>query len=89
MVYTDRIHLVADSIPELHEFAVKIGLHRNMYHGQKKGHPHYDLINLSFRSAAFHGGAIMVDKRKVLQVAKASVATIPTRARNRRQQDLL
>jgi len=31
MVYTDGIHLVADSLEELHEFAHKIGLKREWY----------------------------------------------------------
>lgn len=41
MVYTDGIHLVADSIEELHEFAQKIGLKRCWY--QSHRFKHYDL----------------------------------------------
>lgn len=52
MIYTDNIHLIADSIEELHGFAVKIGLKRCWFHnprrkstGSSKNHPHYDLVN--------------------------------------------
>ena len=42
MVYTDGVHLVADTEEELHKFAQKIGLKRSWY--QDKSHyPHYDL----------------------------------------------
>lgn len=41
MIYTDTIHLVADTISELHEFAWQMGL--TVFHGVKKGHPHYDV----------------------------------------------
>jgi hypothetical protein len=37
MVYIDKIHLVSDSINELHEFAKLIGLKKCYYHGFKKG----------------------------------------------------
>ncbi len=45
MLYTDGIHLIADSIEELHTFANSIGLNRNYFYGKRKGHPHYDLTN--------------------------------------------
>ena len=43
MVYVDRVHMVADSLKELHSFAEKIGLKRHFFEGVRKGHPHYDL----------------------------------------------
>ena len=43
MLYTDQTHLVADSLPELHEYAENIGLRRHYFEGIRKGHPHYDL----------------------------------------------
>lgn len=47
MIYTDNIHLVADSLEELHDYAEKIGLGRHRFEGVKKGHPHYDLTQES------------------------------------------
>jgi hypothetical protein len=45
MIYTDGVHMVADSLAELHAFASSIGLKRIYFHGVRKGHPHYDLTN--------------------------------------------
>lgn len=42
MIYTDGIHIVADSKVELHYFALKNGIKRQWYEGTMKGHPHYD-----------------------------------------------
>ena len=65
MVYTDKIHLVADSLDELHEFAIKIGLKRHYYHGVRKGHPHYDLLG-DMLGKAINAGAVIVDKKTIL-----------------------
>lgn len=45
MIYTDGTHLVAETLPELHNYAQSIGLKRHFFHGVRKGHPHYDLTN--------------------------------------------
>lgn len=45
MIYTDKIHVVADILIELHNFACGIGLNRNYFHGVRKKHPHYDVTN--------------------------------------------
>lgn len=42
MIYTDRTHLVADTLQELHEFAEKAGLKRKWFQGHGD-HPHYDI----------------------------------------------
>ena len=42
MIYTDKIHLIADSKNELHEFALKLGIYRHWYDANPK-HPHYDI----------------------------------------------
>ena len=42
MIYTDRSHLVADTLQELHEFAEKVGLKRKWFQDHKD-HPHYDI----------------------------------------------
>ena len=43
MIYTDKIHLIADSLQELHTFAEEQGIKRCWFEGVKKGHPHYDI----------------------------------------------
>lgn len=40
--WTQNCHLIADNIPELHEFAARLGLRREWF--QDKLVPHYDLI---------------------------------------------
>lgn len=42
MIYTDGIHIVADTKRELRDWADAEGINRAYYHGVRKGHPHYD-----------------------------------------------
>jgi hypothetical protein len=70
MIYTDNIHMVADSLQELHEFAFKIGLKLWFFHGVRKGHPHYDLTNELIRAKALEAGAIVVRSREILAKSK-------------------
>lgn len=56
MVYTDGVHLIADTIPELHEFACRIDLNLCWYKNTARAgnilkKPHYDLM-LAKRSRA-------------------------------------
>lgn len=53
MVFTDGVHMVANTVEELHEFAESIGLKRHFFHGVRKGHPHYDLTNERIRKIAW------------------------------------
>jgi hypothetical protein len=70
MIYTDGIHMVADSLEELHEFATRIGLKRIYFHGVRKGHPHYDLVTKKSKKAALEGGAVEVNRREILERSK-------------------
>lgn len=69
MTYTDGIHLVADSLEELHEFAKQIGIKRCWFHGIRKGHPHYDLPKWK-RDAAFLAQVQYRDSREILLRSK-------------------
>ncbi len=82
MIYTDGVHLVGDSLDELHSFTEKMGLNRCYYHGVRKGHPHYDLINknrkpvydkqgVEMRKKVVCNGAQVVDGRKILVISKS------------------
>ena len=42
MIYTDGIHLVGDSLQELHRFAHSVGLKREWFQ-EHPCHPHYDI----------------------------------------------
>ena len=70
-VYVDRLvdygwrhgpscHLIADSVDELIEFAVRMGLRPEWF--QPKSSPHFDL-NAEGRAAAISNGAIELDNR--------------------------
>jgi len=72
MVYTDKIHLVSDSINELHEFANLIELKKYYYHGFKKEHPHYDLTNNEILNKAINNGAIIKNSKEILLISKKS-----------------
>jgi len=43
MVFTDGIHIVADSLNELHQFCNTVGIKKCWFEGVEKGHPHYDI----------------------------------------------
>ena len=57
-------HLIADSIEELIEFAVSIGLRAEWY--QPKSSPHFDLT-ADGRAAAVHAGAIELGNREFVK----------------------
>lgn len=43
MLYTDGVHIVADTLREMHASCQnQLGISRSWYEGIKKGHPHYD-----------------------------------------------
>ena len=66
-VFTDGVHLVAETIPELHKFAKEIGLKHHFYHGKRKRHPHYDLTNEEIRKKAYDHGAIPMSARSIVK----------------------
>src|SRR5215203_1988298 len=56
-------HLIADSVPELMEFAVGMGLRPEWF--QAKSTPHFDLTADGRRIAVEHG-AIEIDQRQLV-----------------------
>jgi hypothetical protein len=56
-------HLIADSVDELIDFAVSIGLRAEWY--QPKSSPHFDLTEEG-RAAAVQNGAIELDNRALV-----------------------
>jgi hypothetical protein len=71
-VYTNGVHLVADSEEELHAFASLIGLKREWFQntGRAASHPHYDTIYSSKKKLAIKHGAIKIRPREILEKAK-------------------
>lgn len=69
-LYTDGVYLVSDrSIAELHQFAERVGLRRNRYHGERKGHPHYDLPRGWFPSI-LQAGVSPADRRDLVRALR-------------------
>ena len=68
MIYTDKVHLIADSIDELHEFAKEIGLKREWFQDNEK-HPHYDIWGVMVKRA-IKKGAIVVSSKEIIQIFK-------------------
>jgi hypothetical protein len=60
--YLQACHLTADTLEELHEFAISIGLSRSWFQDHRR-HPHYDLTN-GRRLKAVRLGAIEVSSRE-------------------------
>lgn len=71
MVYTDGVHMVADSVEELHKFAHKIGMRRHWFQDHPR-HPHYDLLGSMFKRAKSKG-ALVVNKREILMKSKSMI----------------
>lgn len=67
--YSKSCHLIADSLEELHEFAIKkVGLKRAWFQ-DKPGSPHYDL-NESKREVAVKAGAIELNRNNFIAKLK-------------------
>lgn len=71
MIYTDKIHLVADTLEELHNFAKTVGLKRRYFEGVRKGHPHYDLTNDTILSVVLNEKNVnIINTRYLLLISK-------------------
>lgn len=68
MIYTDGIHLVADSLTELHEFANQNEIKRCWFEGVKRGHPHYDIPKQ--RRDEIVKMSKMVSSKEILRISK-------------------
>lgn len=73
MVYTDGVHLVADTFKELHEFAVLIGLKKEWFQNNSK-HPHYDLMG-SKRMLAVNNGALVCDSKMIVEICNKNLVS--------------
>lgn len=69
MTYTDGVHLIADSVEELHRFAAGIGLRRAWFQGHPR-HPHYDLTTPRKRNQAVRHGARRVTSREIVKILR-------------------
>lgn len=61
-------HLVADTLPELHEFATRLGLRRSWFQASSR-YPHYD-VTVAVRDRALTMGAQMGERRQIIDCAK-------------------
>lgn len=68
MIYFDGIHIVADTLSELHEFAEKIGIKRCWFEGVRKGHPHYDAPK--WAKGLVRLNSAHVSSREILRISK-------------------
>ncbi|MFL6467439.1 MAG: DUF4031 domain-containing protein [Pyrinomonadaceae bacterium] len=71
-------HLIADSVKELKEFAIRIGMHVEWF--QPKSSPHFDLT-VEGRNIAIQNGAIELSNRefvaKIRELRKRRLAGEP------------
>jgi hypothetical protein len=63
-----RFHMCADSLQELHDFALKMNIKRCWYH-PVKSHPHYDITEEQRHHIIQHG-ALAISQKELLFVAK-------------------
>ena len=74
MVYTDGVHLIADTELELHSFAQNIGMRREWYQDNPR-HPHYDITSPKILDKAIRRGAKMIDSKQLLKIVNNSNRT--------------
>lgn len=67
MVYTDGVHLIADSWDELHAFAQGIGLKREWFQEHPR-HPHYDIITKTKVKKALARGAVKMQSVEMFRL---------------------
>lgn len=67
MVYTDKIHLIADTLEELHSFAANIGMKAEWFQNHKR-HPHYDIWGTMLKKA-LSSGAVVISSKDLVQKA--------------------
>ena len=61
-------HMLADSLTELHQFAVLLGLSRGLFH-RNASYPHYD-VTVLVRDRAIRYGALLSDRATIIGCAK-------------------
>jgi Protein of unknown function (DUF4031) len=61
-------HMLADSLTELHQFAVLLGLSRGLFH-RNASYPHYD-VTVIVRDRAIRYGALLSDRATIIGCAK-------------------
>lgn len=61
-------HLVADSLEELHTFAIRLGLKRHWFQ-QNASYPHYD-VTLETRTKAIELGALHGSRATIINCAR-------------------
>lgn len=72
MIYTDGIHLVGNTLQELHDFAhKKLKLKREWFQDHIR-HPHYDLTTQRARKRAIRAGAQVISTRELIRISHAS-----------------
>jgi len=67
MIYTDKIHLITDSLDELHYFANKIRLKKDWFQNHKR-HPHYDIWGTMYMKAIANGAIIISSKNLIVKI---------------------
>ena len=61
-------HMVANSLKELHEFAITIGVKKHFFHKSPSAH-HYDITEKQYE-AAMKAGAQQVTSKELLKIGK-------------------
>lgn len=80
MIYTDGVHLAADTPAELHAFAQSIGLNREWFQDHPR-HPHYDLTTARMRQKAIDAGAVEMSARAIILLLRLAHQTEQERRR--------
>lgn len=61
-------HLMADSLEELHDFALTLGVKRCWFH-KNASYPHYD-VTVEVRNRALIYGAVPAERKKIIECGR-------------------
>jgi len=70
MIYTDTLHVVADTLDELVEFANLTDL--EYFSGMKQGHPYFKIQNSLELERVLQAGAQLKPDKEALKIAEDS-----------------
>lgn len=71
--YGRSCHMYADSLKELHAFAIEIGLKTSWFQVSKSGIPHYDLTEFRRKRAVRHGAIEFIPELEDLRRFKETL----------------
>lgn len=76
MIYTDGVHIIGETLEELHAFAVLVGIKRCWFH-KHRSHSHYDKPKRFPLDKLLSNGACLVDSKTIVRIINKNCGDKP------------